>query len=377
MLARVRGAGRNGIVAVMVETYLSQADAWAVAHADIVREAGEHWLASGEWLPVTDLGRSWLRRGGGGDPFSTIRGIPLPLGTVDRPADRLVLRARALTALPAAETVLDGFVRLIHLAASRFIAEETGGLLLGSHDLTETLSMKPALAVRVAQLLFGEDWMLGGGSGDPAGEWERRIDEHILPLLHAQSLSDYLLIEGQRFWSQPATHDLHAPAQLVDAAAGEPVAQTPPEPALRVGELHPTIAKAAAGLLAAEAYDSAVREAALAFRDLLREHSGRHDLDGVDLAGAALGGSQPPIVLADLQTPDGRNEQKGWLMLAQGCFAAIRNPVAHRAVYRERASAMEALATMSFVATWVTANDPWPLPRPGSASPSGSAGEPE
>lgn len=56
-------------------------------------------------------------------------------------------------------------------------------------------------------------------------------------------------------------------------------------------------------------------------------------------------------------------------MLAQGCFAAIRNPVAHRAVYRERASAMEALATMSLVATWITANDPWPLPRPASGQP--------
>lgn len=179
-------------------------------------------------------------------------------------------------------------------------------------DLTETLSMHPDLAGPVAQLLLGEDWMLAGGSGDPAGDWERRIDEHILPLLHARSLSDYLLIEGQRFWSQPTTHDLGAPAQLLDMPADEPAAEPPSGPALRVRELHPAIAKAAE-LLAAEAYDSAVREAALAFRDLLREHSGRHDLDGIDLAGAALGGPQPPIVLADLQTPDGRSEQKGWL----------------------------------------------------------------
>ena len=200
----------------MMETYLSQADAWAAAHADIVREAGENWLANGEWLTVTELGRSSLRRGRSGDPFSTIRSIPLPLGRVDRPADKLVLRARALTALPAAETVLDGFVRVIRLAASRFIAEEPEGLLLRSRDLTETLSMNPVLGVRVAQLLHGEDWMLGGGSGDPAGEWERRIDEHILPLLHAQSLSDYLLIEGQRFWSQPISRDLHAPAPLLE-----------------------------------------------------------------------------------------------------------------------------------------------------------------
>jgi hypothetical protein len=222
--AEARGAGRAAIVAVMVETYLSQADTWAAAHADIVREAGEHWLASGKWLTVTELGRSSLRRGYSGDPFSAIRGIPLPLGRVDRPADRLVLRVRALMALPAAETVLDGFVRLIRLAASRFTAEETDGLLLRSQDLTETLSMKPELAVRVAQLLLGEDWMFGGGSGDPAGDWERRIDENILPLLHAQSLGDYLLIEGQRFWSQPATRDLHAPAQLLDVPAGEPAA---------------------------------------------------------------------------------------------------------------------------------------------------------
>lgn len=51
----------------------------------------------------------------------------------------------------------------------------------------------------------------------------------------------------------------------------------------------------------------------------------------------------------------GKREQDGWRRLAHGCFLAIRNPNAHRDVEYGRATAMEAIATMSMIARRVSA----------------------
>jgi uncharacterized protein (TIGR02391 family) len=128
-----------------------------------------------------------------------------------------------------------------------------------------------------------------------------------------------------------------------------------PAGALSASELHPRIAEAASQLLTDGHYDSAVREGALALRDVLRARSGLGRLDGVPLAQAALGGESPPIVVADIETRDGKAEQAGWAALAHGCFAALRNAVAHRKVQYTRLTAIEALATMSLVARRVDA----------------------
>jgi uncharacterized protein (TIGR02391 family) len=122
-------------------------------------------------------------------------------------------------------------------------------------------------------------------------------------------------------------------------------------------EFHPDIARAAAQLVADGHYDSAVRAGAIALRDVLRDRSGLHHLDGLDLASSALGGDEPPIVLADMETREGRNEQLGWASLARACFAALRNAVAHRDEYT-RLTGMEALATMSLVARRVSVGRP-------------------
>ena len=76
-------------------------------------------------------------------------------------------------------------------------------------------------------------------------------------------------------------------------------------------ELHPAIAQAAARLITDGHYDSAVQKGAIALLGVLREWSGLRKLDGDDLVGAALGGNNPPIVLADLSTREGRNSRPG------------------------------------------------------------------
>lgn len=136
-------------------------------------------------------------------------------------------------------------------------------------------------------------------------------------------------------------------AWVPGADSAEPPAIPPT--ALDVSELHPTIAARAKELIRGSHYDSTVREGAIALGELLRERSGL-SLDGADLAGATLGGKEPKIVLADLSTREGRGEQDGWAALAEGCFRALRNPIAHHHLHYDRVAAMEALATMSAIA---------------------------
>lgn len=286
------------------------------------------------------------------DIFETLRALPPPLGRVERPEERVELRVRALAMVPATEPLLGTFMRVLYLVSQRLMADDEENMVIRDTDLTETLSIPADASLRVSQLVFAEDWMLGGGSGDVDGHWERDINERSLPIRGVKSIDDYLQVEGQRFWNRPANRS-SAPAfmPIEEPAFIEPdePAQLP-EPVLLASQLHPAFAGRAAALLAGGYYDEAVRAASLALRDLLRETSGRHDLDGTDLVGAVLGGTSPIVRVADISDPHGKREQKGWQMLAEGCVAVLRNPVAHRDVYTDSVNTFEALATMSLVA---------------------------
>lgn len=326
-------------------TYLDVAEAWAVDHRTVLREAVGHWLEHGQWATVTQLSVAALHRDNS-DIFETLRALPAPLGRVERPEERVELRVRALAMVPATEPLLNTFLRVLYLVSQRLMADDEENMVVRDTDLTETLSIPADVGVRVSQLVFAEDWMLGGGSGDADGHWERIINERSLPIRGVKSIEDYLQVEGQRFWNRPANRSSTPAFMPIE----EPAFVELTEPALLGSQLHPALAARAATLLAGGHYDEAVRAASLALRDLLRQTSGRHDLDGTDLVGAVLGGTSPSVRLVDISTPHGKREQDGWRMLAEGCVAVLRNPVAHRDVYTDSVSTFEALATMSLVA---------------------------
>lgn len=338
-------------------TELERAERWADEHRAVLREAGDHWVATGEWLTVTELGRSALRREDKKDVFAALRNLPPALGRIEQPQDTVILRVRALAMTPAAEPFLHEYIRVFWLATLRLKADDDD-LEVRDTDLIDALGLSPEFAERVSQLVLAEDWMYGGGSGSADNGWSRTINEHTRAVMTVKSVEDYIALEGQRFWMRPAAvpsqamPDTSASGYETDAALSDGRRGVP---GVAVDELHPLIAAATAKLLANRHYDEAVLAGALALRNILREASGHVDLDGTDLAGAALGGTPPPIVVADPNSTSGKGQQNGWRLLAQGCFLALRNPVAHeRGVHQDRISAMEALATMSLVARRVT-----------------------
>lgn len=83
----------------------------------------------------------------------------------------------------------------------------------------------------------------------------------------------------------------------------------------------------------------------------LRDKS-KMDLDGRQLVQAVLEGKQPRILLTPYTTETERNEQMGIALLAEGVFAAFRNPPAHEPRldwHMSEQDALDVLGTLSMV----------------------------
>ncbi len=72
----------------------------------------------------------------------------------------------------------------------------------------------------------------------------------------------------------------------------------------------------------------AVLNAFTAVFDLIRERTGI-DMDGAKLAGHVFSLKDPRLILSEIKTESGRNDQAGFLQVYQGAYTGIRNPKAH------------------------------------------------
>jgi uncharacterized protein (TIGR02391 family) len=72
----------------------------------------------------------------------------------------------------------------------------------------------------------------------------------------------------------------------------------------------------------------AVLNAIMVPYEIMKQRTGI-DLDGYALAGQVLGVKAPRLILSDLVTESGRNDQAGFLQILQGAATAIRNVKAH------------------------------------------------
>lgn len=92
--------------------------------------------------------------------------------------------------------------------------------------------------------------------------------------------------------------------------------------------LHSLIAKHCLPLYAGNHYRDAVWNAYLHLFAEIRRRTSRQD-DGSNLVEAVFSLKNPLLVLGDLNTETGRNQQKGFIQLLQGVYQAYRNPLAH------------------------------------------------
>lgn len=92
--------------------------------------------------------------------------------------------------------------------------------------------------------------------------------------------------------------------------------------------LHPAIVTSSYGLFENGNYRESVLNSVVAIFDLIRERTGI-DLDGSALVNRAFSLADPYLILSELQTETGQNDQKGFIQLFNGSYQGIRNPKAH------------------------------------------------
>jgi uncharacterized protein (TIGR02391 family) len=72
----------------------------------------------------------------------------------------------------------------------------------------------------------------------------------------------------------------------------------------------------------------AVLNSIIAIFDLIKSKTGLHE-DGFNLAAKAFSLHAPKLILSEVETESGENDQKGFMLLVQGAAVGIRNPKAH------------------------------------------------
>lgn len=79
-------------------------------------------------------------------------------------------------------------------------------------------------------------------------------------------------------------------------------------------------------------YREAVLNSIVAVFDLIRERTGL-DLDGANLATEAFSLDRARLILSEIKSESGKNDQKGFMQIFSGAYLGIRNPKAHSLVH--------------------------------------------
>ncbi|HRW99088.1 MAG TPA: TIGR02391 family protein [Cyclobacteriaceae bacterium] len=95
--------------------------------------------------------------------------------------------------------------------------------------------------------------------------------------------------------------------------------------------IHPEISKHALNHYTNSHFRDAVFNSIVAIFDLIRQRTGL-DLDGQNLVNTAFSLDKPYLIFSNLDSESGRNDQKGFIQILNGCYLGIRNPKAHSLV---------------------------------------------
>jgi len=96
--------------------------------------------------------------------------------------------------------------------------------------------------------------------------------------------------------------------------------------------LHPVIFEHAYQLYHTGHLRDAVLNAFVAVFDLIRERTSI-DLDGSKLASQVFSLNNPQLILSEIESDSGKNDQAGFLQIFQGAYTGIRNPKAHSLIH--------------------------------------------
>jgi uncharacterized protein (TIGR02391 family) len=145
--------------------------------------------------------------------------------------------------------------------------------------------------------------------------------------------------------------------QLVDerlAGDNSPNTKQTDQEDLLISLLHPAVVESSWQQFQAGYLREAVLNSFLLIGDLLRTRTGLQ-LDGKALIEQVLSPQNPILVLSNLDTESGRNDQVGFMQIIAGSFTGIRNPKAHSLHHDlDSIKAMQYLVLASLIARRIT-----------------------
>lgn len=117
---------------------------------------------------------------------------------------------------------------------------------------------------------------------------------------------------------------------------------------LLAADAHPDVLKCCNEELLAKDYFHAVHEAAKGLCKRVQSMTGL-DQDGTRLFDTAFNIKQPYLILADLETESGRNQQNGLREMLSGTIHLIRNPTAHELRIRWDVNEKDAVGALTLI----------------------------
>ena len=143
----------------------------------------------------------------------------------------------------------------------------------------------------------------------------------------------------------------------IDANLGETA------PDLNAAQMHPWIWEGAKSLWQSDHFAEAVEAAAKKLNAETQNKVHRRDIAETDLFNQIFTDSPATPGSPRLRLPTNyggktaKSQHRGIRAFAEGCFAALRNPLAHEGVELSEPEALEQLAALSILARWVSQAD--------------------
>lgn len=152
-------------------------------------------------------------------------------------------------------------------------------------------------------------------------QWEVELDPHDL-----SNLARHIGFGDEHDFVDILNHDLPAIEQKAEDHFSDN--RDAAQPLGFEDLLHPYVAEHATEHYQNGHFRDAVLNAFIAVYDLIRKRTGI-DMDGARLVGQVFSLRDPQLILSELETESGRNDQTGFLDIFKGAYTGIRNPKAH------------------------------------------------
>ena len=141
---------------------------------------------------------------------------------------------------------------------------------------------------------------------------------------HRTTLNTVLAFSGLEYGADGKFRNRPAAATLTEADRRAKTIQSK----FQGRRIHPEVLKYCKAELMQDNYFHAVFEASKGLAQRIRDKSGV-DGDGANLVDSVFSVNRPTLAFNTLRTDTEKTEHKGFALLLKGCFAAVRNPLAH------------------------------------------------